>query len=470
MENDLQPFISRSGVCIPVTGASSSFVLDTKRGLTVQPHRTDFGQPQSFRVYREANHVLCVPQFSDVARTRAKVDRRPQPARMHPGVKFVGTLRDVTRQNEAFQAAVNAGHGLLSLPCGYGKTTVALAIACHMGWRTMIVVHKEFLATQWRERIQQFCPRARVGIVQQDRCIVDECDFVVAMLQTLSQRRYRFDAFESVGTLFVDEAHHICARTFSQSLFRLCPRHAYGLSATPDRRDGLACVLHWFLGPTVFRVERECRQQVHVRVVYFEHVHFREQEVPTMRVQGGKTVTSMAGILDALVSLHERQTALLDIVCEAVDADGRRQMLVLTDRRAHCYALREALQARGVSVGLYIGGMKKADLEDTAKNKRVIVATYAQANEGLDIPRLNGLVLATPKADVKQAVGRILRDASSSIPPTIWDVFDQWGGMLANMFWKRHRLYREEGFTLVRGTQITKKPKLSVVGDFILAP
>ena len=163
-----------------------------------------------------------------------------------------GKLRDATHQNEAFDAAIKAGHGVLSLPCGYGKTTVSLAIASKLGYRTMIIVHKQFLADQWKERIQQFCPGATIGMVQQNKKEVD-CDFVIAMLQSLSLKEYSFSDFESIGTVIVDEAHHICAKVFSQSLFKLCPRHIYGLSATPERKDGLTKVLHWFMGPTFFR-------------------------------------------------------------------------------------------------------------------------------------------------------------------------------------------------------------------------
>jgi len=141
------------------------------------------------------------------------------------------------------------------------KTTVSLAIACKLGYRTMIVVHKQFLADQWRERIQQFCPGATIGVVQQNKKEVD-CDFVIAMLQSLSLKEYSFSDFESIGTLIVDEAHHICAKVFSQSLFKMCPRHIYGLSATPERKDGLTKVLHWFMGPTFFAVERKIRNRL----------------------------------------------------------------------------------------------------------------------------------------------------------------------------------------------------------------
>jgi len=118
------------------------------------------------------------------------------------------------------------------------------------------------------------CPGATIGVVQQNKKEVD-CDFVIAMLQSLSLKEYSFSDFESIGTLIVDEAHHICAKVFSQSLFKMCPRHIYGLSATPERKDGLTKVLHWFMGPTFFAVERKNQEQVEVFPVIFESPNYR---------------------------------------------------------------------------------------------------------------------------------------------------------------------------------------------------
>jgi superfamily II DNA or RNA helicase len=98
----------------------------------------------------------------------------------------------------------------------------------------MIVVHKQFLADQWRERIQQFCPGATIGVVQQDKKEVN-CDFVIAMLQSLSLKEYSFTDFDTVGTLIVDEAHHICAKVFSQSLCSSCVLDTFTVSLQPPR-------------------------------------------------------------------------------------------------------------------------------------------------------------------------------------------------------------------------------------------
>ena len=242
--------------------ATEGPLQEIKKELTVRPivNGDYWFPPPPFKVFKIIKNGICVPRFYGIEKLgEPKEDRRPQPTRIR--TKFAGTLRDATHQNEALAAALKAGHGVLSLPCGFGKTTVSLAIACKLGYRTMIVVHKQFLADQWRERIQQFCPGATIGIVQQDKKEVD-CDFVIAMLQSLSLKEYNFSDFESVGTLIVDEAHHICAKVFSQSLFKMCPKHIFGLSATPERKDGLTKVLHWFMGPTFFAVERKNQEQV----------------------------------------------------------------------------------------------------------------------------------------------------------------------------------------------------------------
>src|SRR5210317_1536778 len=251
-------------------------ITEIKKDLTVRAQvNGDYGfPPPPFKVFRTAKNGVCVPRFYGVDKVgEPKEDRRPQPARSK--AKFVGQLRDATHQNAALAAALDAGHGVLSLPCGYGKTTVALAIACALGYRTMIIVHKSFLADQWRERIQQFVPGATIGIVQQNKKEVEGCDFVIAMLQSLSQKEYSFTDFDSVGTVIVDEAHHICAKVFSQSLFKMCPKHIYGLSATPERKDGLTKVLHWFMGPTFFAVERKNQADVEMFCVQYEHPMFK---------------------------------------------------------------------------------------------------------------------------------------------------------------------------------------------------
>ena len=410
---------------------------EVKKELTVRAVvNTEFGfPPPPFKVFRRATTGLCVPRYYGEDKFGPpKEDRRPEPVKI--STTFNGKLRDETHQNDALAAALKAGHGVLSLPCGFGKTTVSLAIACKLGYRTMIVVHKEFLANQWKERIQQFCPGASIGIVQQDKKET-ECDFVIAMLQSLSLKEYSFNDFDTIGTLIVDEAHHICAKVFSQSLFKMCPKHVFGLSATPTRKDGLTKVLHWFMGPTFFSVERENQEQVEVFPIQYSCTRYSE---PPPCTRFGKL--SLATLITELTEDRERNIVIAKLIKDI--SKTTRQVLVLSDRRHHCQVLHQSFKKTS---GLYMGGMKEADLAESSK-KKIIFATFSQAHEGLDIPSLDTVILATPKSDIVQSIGRIMREThGKKNNPHIYDIFDQWSICHA-MYNKRLKVYKNGGFKI----------------------
>ena len=430
--------LTRSGYILPET-------QEIKNELTVRAVvNSEFGfPPPPFKVFRKSKNGLCVPRFYGQEKNGlATEDKRPEPKRVK--VNFVGKLRDETFQNVALEKAIQSGHGILSLPCGYGKTTVSLAIACKLRYRTMIIVHKEFLANQWKERIEQFCPGATIGRVQQDKKEV-ECDFVIAMLQSLSLKEYSYEDFDSIGTLIVDEAHHICAKVFSQSLFKLCPKHIFGLSATPNRKDGLTKVLHWFMGPTFFSVERENQQQVDVFPVEFDSPRFRD---PPPCTRFGKL--SLATMIMELTEMRERNKLIVNTIKKSLGTT--RHILVLSDRRQHCEMLHQCFPNTS---GLYMGGMKEEELSKSS-TKKIIFATFSQAHEGLDIPSLDTVILATPKSDIVQSIGRIMRETKGKKNnPHIYDIFDQWSVFFA-MYHKRLKVYKQGGFNI---------PKVSTTND-----
>ena len=321
------------------------------------------------------------------------------------------------------------------------NTTVSLALSAHLKVRTMIVVHKEFLANQWAEKINEFCPGATIGRVQGDVFDVEK-DYVIALIQTLCIRptgdgpkAFAKDAFDSVGLVIVDEAHHIGAPAFSQFMFKVCPRFTLGLTATPERKDGLTRILYWFLGPEFFRVERANQAQTRVVPIQYSHESFKEAP-PVTRF--GKI--NMAGMITALTDIVERNDLIVETTIGAVEMN--RRVLVLSDRREHCFELHKRF---GSKSGLYVGGMKEADLIESSK-KPIVIATFQLAHEGLDIPALDTVILSTPKSDIKQSIGRIMRETPGKTnDPLIYDIVDHWS-VLYSMYRKRCVVYREGGF------------------------
>ena len=328
------------------------------------------------------------------------------------------------------------GGGVLSLPTGYGKTTVALHVASQLAVKTLVVVHMDFLTRQWAERVEQCLPGAKVSYVQGGSMDLSG-DVVVAMIQTLVKREYP-PAFDDFGLLIVDECHIVGAEVFSSAMFGLAIPLTLGLSATPHRKDGLSRVIHWFLGPIAHRVERTGQADVAVRFVKYWHPRFAQP--PPQNRRGELCFTSLVGCL----ARDDERTELVAGLAAQLARAGRH-VLVLSQLRDHCKDIAARLVERGEDAATFLGGQK------TVPENRVLVATYSLAATGLDVPRLDALVLATPKSDVHQASGRILRKASSGAAgaegPVIVDLVDGWGVCYAQRA-KRRAFYRRCGFAI----------------------
>jgi superfamily II DNA or RNA helicase len=388
---------------------------EIKKELTVRAKENAIGiKPPAFKVYREKpDGTLQIPRFF-------KGDTK----KFHKGevadIKFTGTLRNY--QSDALKTF--KGNGILCLPCGGGKTSTSLAIAAKLRRKTIVIVHKEFLANQWRERIAQFCPSSTVGTIQGDVWDVEGHHFVIAMIQTLCVREHDPTLFKSFGLLIVDEAHHIGAPAFSKTMFKLSTEYTLGLTATPERKDGLTRILYWFLGDIFYSMEQST-SEIAVNKIDFDHYTYRSG--PPMNKFGK---VSIAHIVNHLVEIPERNKVILDHVRDAVSRN--RNILILSDRRSHCEWFHSELGSD--LSGLYMGGMT-AEQHEEASHKQIIIATFSLAYEGLDIPSLNTLFLVTPHSDVKQAVGRITRTSGRK---EVFDIVDNWC-VLPSMFYKRKR-------------------------------
>ena len=114
--------------------------------------------------------------------------------------------------------------------------------------------------------------------------------------------------------------------------------------------------------------------------------------------------------------------------------------------------LHKAIESRNIaSVGYYVGGMKKDDLK-SSESKKVIIATYAMAAEALDIKTLTSLFLVTPRTDITQAVGRILRVKHKR--PLVVDFVDS-HQVFKNQWTKRLKFYKKNKYKTQYTTSAT---------------
>jgi superfamily II DNA or RNA helicase len=348
------------------------------------------------------------------------------------------------------------GGGLLEVPCGQGKTVMAINIISHIKKKTMVLVHKEFLMNQWIERIQQFLPSARIGKIQGQTIDIENKDIVLGMIQSLSMKEYPSSIFESFGLTIIDEVHHISSEVFSNTLFKLVTPYMLGLSATMNRKDGTTFVFKMFLGEVVYKGKRDTSDPVVVRAIDYHAEDSDFNEVVT-DFRGNPQYSTM---IVKLCEYNRRSEFILKVITDMLEENAEQQIIVLAHNKSLLKYLYDAIEHRKIadgSVGYYIGGMKEPALKKS-ETKKIIIATYSMAAEALDIKSLTTLVMATPKTDIEQSVGRILREKHNQ--PIVVDIIDS-HDLFQNQWNKRKGFYKKQNYKIMYTTSQTYQKNIS---------
>jgi superfamily II DNA or RNA helicase len=339
---------------------------------------------------------------------------------------------------------VGGGGGLLELYCGFGKTICALNICSRLKQKTLIIVHKEFLLNQWVERIEQFLPSVKVGRIQGQTIDIEGKDIVIGMLQSLSMKDYASTVFDSFGLTIVDEVHHISSQVFSCVLFKIVTKYMLGLSATMNRKDGTTNVIKMFLGDVVYKSVREDEFNVAVRAVYYTTEDPLFNEI-VYNYRGEVQYSSMITKLCAYIPRSEFILFILKQLLAETWNTNQQIMILAHNKSLLTYLYDSIVERKLATVGYYVGGMKEAALKES-ESKQVIIATYSMAAEALDIKTLTSLIMATPKTDIEQSVGRILREKSGH--KMIIDIIDS-HTPFRNQWAKRRSFYNKQKYKII---------------------
>lgn len=443
-------YLCSRGYTIPKKNLTETQLERIRSDLLIKPFQLNTlpGGGDKFPVYRESLNKIYVPHYYGV-----KEFGKPNSYQISEGeninITFQGNLRDF-QQNivnaylehvwRTIQTNGSTG-GLIELPCGQGKTVIGLNILSLLKKKTLIIVNKEDLMRQWIERIEQFLPDARVGKIQGQCVDIEEKDIVIGMLQSLSMKEYPESIFRTFGLTIIDEVHHISSQTFSNALFKIITRYMIGLSATMNRKDGTTYVFKMFLGDVIYKGKREDKFNVCVRAIEYSVNDEEFNEIIT-DFRGKVQYSSM---ISKLCEYNRRTEFILQVLKDMITENPRQQIIILAHNKNILKYMHDAIQDRNIgSVGYYVGGMKENALKESAL-KQIIIATYSMASEGLDIKTLTTLIMATPKTDIEQSVGRILREKHSQ--PIVVDIIDA-HQPLKNQWKKRKTFYRKEGYKI----------------------
>lgn len=414
--------------------------------------------PRTLSLYKTNGEAVVLP-IGAFKHIRGILDRAEnkieytQDLADNKGIDYNAQINLFDYQQEALQAMLKAKYGILQSPAGSGKTQIGIALAVALGKKCLWLTHTQDLLKQSYDRASQYIDKSLLGTITAGKVNIG-AGITFATVQTLckqdlTQYKYEWDV------IIVDECHRVAGTPtsmtqFSKVISNLASPHKYGLSATVHRADGMIKCCYMLLGDVRHIVPDEAVKSRCMQVKV-EKVHTKTQ-IPYRALDTDGTI-NYTKLITALAENEKRNKLILRMIM----AEPERYHLILSDRLSQLYCLYDMLPEELKAQASVIDGKMtskkgKAEREQAiedmrAGTKHILFASYKLAKEGLDIPRLDRLHLATPQKDyavIVQSVGRIARVFEGKQQPICFDYVDDFK-MADNMFKRRKTHYRKSG-------------------------
>lgn len=420
--------------------------------------------PEFFKLYEKIGDCVYLPFgcARDVYKTfKSEMDFKAihNPLRR---VDYKSSINLYPYQKVAVEAAMRLKNGIVVMPCGAGKTQTALEIIAHVGGRALWLTHTQDLLNQSLNRA-----KSTLGLFSDNYGTITggkvsiRSGITFATVQTMAKldlAQYR-NAWDIV---IVDECHKAVGSPtrvmqFYKVLSNLNCRYKIGLTATPKRADGLEKSMFALLGGIIHEVSRDevaettCRVQVETVPTSY---------IPNMdAVLAGDGTLNYAALVDDMIRDEARFMAVMDRLAEIPWSENT--VLVLANRVEYLERMCKNYVERQIGNAVCLSSMgnskaAKAERKEALMALNVgeldcVFATYQLAKEGLDIPNLRYVVLATPEKDettVMQAAGRVGRKADGKDHGTVIDFVDSFG-MYKGWAKKRKGYYKKLDYDIL---------------------
>ena len=405
-----------------------------------------YGTP--YTLYKETVGGLLVPRG---LMTSTKEDRRTDGTDIQYTSTFKPRNDEQARVVAETTALLKEGKSfVVSAPTGFGKTICSSDIIAQVGKKPLIVAIKEDIRDQWVAAAKMILGLKdhEIGFVQGEKCQIKGKKFVIGMIQSLAKPgKFHPDLFDDIGLVIWDETHRVGSDHFSQTPWLFRGKLRLGVSATPQRKDGRDSLIEAHIGPLLVESEAmpmiprvllwESKWKVPLTSVKTKH-GYRIRQIPH---RAGKTMH----ITKILAGNEDRNRQIAKFAKSAYNKD--RLTIIFTDTKKHLENIHVMLTDMGIpveDVAYYIGGLKETARE-AAKLKKILLSTYMYVSEGTDIPWLDTAILGTPRSDVIQIAGRVLREYPDKKQPVIFDVWDRDSRVFDSYGEKRLSWYKDIG-------------------------
>ncbi|NKQ39522.1 MAG: DEAD/DEAH box helicase [Methanosarcinales archaeon] len=344
------------------------------------------------------------------------------------------TLRDY--QVPVLPEILEHKQGVIKLSVGFGKTIISLKTIEHHKQKTLIIVPRNSILTQFKEEIKKYY-NYDCGVIQGK--IWNIKDVTVASISTL-QKRNLDEIKNRFGCVIVDECHTLISEARLKVIQSFDPLYLYGLSGTPRRTDEQGEAIFFTFGNIV--TEHSLPQKT--------------PKVNIVRYDGKYIVEEYMDMVQTMVDDTSRNVEITRKT--SIEIYRGRKVLILTKRIEHFEKIKYFLNNHKVYA--LSSKDKQKDRDELLKKLRnntiefnVIVGTYSMLSTGVDIPALDTIIFAGDvKSDVltEQSVGRILRLFEGKKDPKVIDIHDYTNPIFHRQFLKRQQFYNKNNWEILK--------------------
>lgn len=385
-------------------------------------------------------------------------------------VNSIDVISDIKLRNyqePVIQAVKKYCNGLIIMPCGTGKSCTLLHTACVLNQKTLWLCTTKELLNQAESYIKNFT-NGTTSKITEGKCDYSG-DFVFATIQTLCKVIDRREIPQDIfGCVIGDEIQHCMVSDESVMMFKSCmeyfsARYKLGCTATLQTSNDLWKCIPKLVGNVLYELKKS-EDKEHF-IGYYENKPIIEVPASMFQVPAqihmlkttykvsDKDVYDTSGrivftsLISDLATDYDRNKLILDLINKTSG-----YTIVISERTTQLEYL-----DKNVPSSIYINGKtpkktREKKIEEFRQGKhKILFATYSLVAEGLDIPILENLIMASPVKDerlVVQAIGRCQRPNPGKKIANIYDLVDD-VSILDRFTRKRKSVYKNEGWEVI---------------------
>jgi superfamily II DNA or RNA helicase len=368
--------------------------------------------PKHIRSFEQRNNEIILPRglmrnvielFNQYNLDSSFIDKR-----YTKNVKFPQIVYNLRQeQQEAIVKLQKKDFCLCVAPPGFGKTLIGAKMIQLRQVNTLVIVNKNMLLDQWCERFINYFDYNKddIGFLGKSKNKLNN-KLDIATMQSLKNN---IAIIKNYSFVIVDECHHIPALTFEKIIKQFSGKYILGLSATPNRKDGMQPLIYQQLGSIGYEIKSKKKTTNKLKIVETQFI---------------SNASSFSDLITDMINNDQRN----QLIIEQIKQYKNRKILVLTDRIEHLENLELILKFEKIDFVSIHGSLKKKDQETNMKlvsNSSLVLATTSYFGEGIDFPHLNTIIFATPISyygRLVQYLGRIGRGGDDCLAIDILDI------------------------------------------------